>query len=372
MKLVPSSRVGLVPDSPEFTILLAALRQQDPQSVLSLARSRTVDWNRLFLMVLYHKVHGVVFEYLRSTGVLDEVLRAGSTKLLLVNHWSQLVQENRFAYRRNRALISDVDTAFRACNIPYTMAKGGLNLIDRGCYSDHERKMYDLDLMVRRSQTSEVIEAVRTLGFVVGDYDWRNDRVNEFDQMQVRTWLLHARGLPNLVRPAGPESRLRVDVLQAQFVTRYGGTDLAAEYFIDRSSRPEGYWVVGDHLFLSQLILHVQREMTDDNFAAWSMDWNLIKFLDIHRWLECLSAGGDQIGDDLGSFLEVQQSEMGIELDVRIFGYLAALFPNSEFYRPFQLANAELQNFEACLVALGQHSEGSAAEWDSLVGGKTS
>lgn len=372
MTVTQSGRDGLTTDSAELMILLAAIRNQDPESILPLTLSATVDWNRLFLTALYHKAHGVVFEYLRSTGVLDKVLRAGRTKLLLVNHWSQLVQENRFAYRRNKAMISDIDTVFAAHGISYTMAKGGVNLIDRGCYLQQERKMYDLDLMVRRSQTSDVIEAVRSLGFVVGDYDWRNDRVSELDDTQIRTWLLHARGLPNMVRPAGPESRLRVDVLQAQFVTRYGATDLDAEYFIDRSSRPEGYWVVGDHPFLVQLILHVQREMEDGNFAAWSMDWNLIKFLDIHRWLQCLTGDGDRVGDDLGRFAEFQQSETGIRLDVRIFGYLAALFPYEDAYKPFRLSDGELAGFEARLVTLGQHTGSSAAQWDSLVGGKTS
>ncbi|TYB48531.1 nucleotidyltransferase family protein [Actinomadura chibensis] len=250
--------------------------------------SLDVDWNRTFLLALWHKVAFIVYERLRTTGLLDTAIGSGRLPLLLANHWSQLVAVNQVRHANHSAELEQIDAALTAHGVRYAVGKGGPLLIPE-IYSPYERKMYDVDLLADRSHSEAVIEALRGIGYQMGAYDRRTRTLRGIGKDDLRNWLLHSRGLPNFVKVA--DSRL-IDhsICQVQFHlgdTKTGKTRPAG-VLLDGRVRRNRFWAIERAAVLTQLGLHIYREFTDESFRHWGMGSNLVKFADLARWVDHL------------------------------------------------------------------------------------
>jgi len=206
----------------EMALILAMSRrvQEDDPAGLALAGSMVdegLDWERLFLKSLWHKVAFIVLHNLIELGLIDRALSTGKLPLLLLNHWKQLAAANDYRNRIQLGTLDERERALVVANVQCVVAKGGPLLIP-SCYSRKERKIYDLDFLCDRNEKGAVERVFAGQGFVIGSYCHRERSLRPLTGAEIRPWLLHARGLPNFVLKLDDPFVAYV-VAQVQFVS---------------------------------------------------------------------------------------------------------------------------------------------------------
>lgn len=350
---------------------IVALVSEDPAGLDRV--NPNADWNRIFLLALWHKVAFIVFERLRESGLLDQAISKGRFPLLLANHWSQLVGVNELRHAHYLAELKTIDAALAARDIIYAVGKGGPILIPE-IYSPYERKMYDVDLLADRAAAPSVIEAMQSIGYQMGEYDRRTRTLQPLGNDELRTWLLHSRGLPNFVNIA--DTRL-IDhaICQVQFSvgdTKSGKTRPAG-VLLEGRLRKDDFWMIPRSAVLTQLGLHIYREFKDESFHHWGMGLNLIKLSDLSRWVDHLS------DNDLTEAISHMQG-LGYTAEVSVGAHLARLAfesPRLEHLASLDRSGIDISFGRNELYAAMDHvlattSHGSdQSQWSKLVGFKT-
>ena len=90
------------------TILALCDSARDPFAAVEDVRqlmANGLDWNRFFLLVLWHKVAFLSYERLIAWELLDEALNRAGLPLLLLNHWKQL---HAFNALRNARMLEEL------------------------------------------------------------------------------------------------------------------------------------------------------------------------------------------------------------------------------------------------------------------------
>lgn len=273
--------------SKELDLIVRCCFEVEDSQILAICGS-TIDWNKLFISSLWHKVSFIVLNRLKLVGAIDVALRDGNLPLLLLNHWKQLifVNEQRNAIHCSAAV--EISSVFSHNKIPYAISKGGLAMFER-IYSTVERKTYDIDLIANREQMAEIESCMSALGYRIGDYNHQQDIIQPLPVAVRRKWLIHSRGLPNFLRKTGIPG-IPYIVVQVQFKigSTFAGSDFDAASLIDRAVPTQYGSTVCDGDLLLQTILHLNRETSEPSFDEWNMSWNLIKFCDIDRVIKYL------------------------------------------------------------------------------------
>ena len=279
------------------TILALCDSARDPFAAVEDVRqlmANGLDWNRFFLLVLWHKVAFLSYERLIAWELLDEALNRAGLPLLLLNHWKQLHAFNALRNARMLEELRAITESMAAHDVPSIVGKGGPLLIGP-CYELSERKMYDLDLLAPRDRLREIIAAMSAVGYHLGTYSHARRELAPLPRADLRRWLLLARGLPNFRRVTSvPE--LEVAIAQVQFAVGSTGRSrhhVPAELLIKHAvpvevqgSSGRTWTTQGPQLsdVLLQLCLHISRQILDPEHADWGMGWNLIKFCDLQRF----------------------------------------------------------------------------------------
>lgn len=252
-----------------------------------------IDWSRLFMVAMWNKVLFLLYDRLVELRLIDQALRSGGLPLLLLNHWKQLHRVNAERNKTQAEELAKLGTLLQREGVDYAVGKGGPLLIGR-CYVPTSRKSYDLDLLGSREQIDELRRVMALAGYRHAVYSHETGEYSELPSVEVRKWLLHARGLPNFVKRI---DALHMDyiIVQVQFKigsTAKGGWSDAGVMLERAISTSAGLRSVCDEDLLIQLALHIYRETHESSFDDWSMSWNLIKFCDLARFARWISDQG--------------------------------------------------------------------------------
>lgn len=244
-----------------------------------------LNWSQIFMDSMWHKVLFILLENLITSGLADRALTKGNLPLMILNHWKQLMQVNLI---RNRTHFQEVKNLFQndeLKSLNLAVSKGGIALIDK-VYTMSNRKMYDIDLIGERHEHKNILRLFNNLNYKMGSYEHSKEEIIPLPKDELRKWLLHTRGLPNFIKEIDSEiMRYIIVQVQYQIGTTIESDTIPSEVFLSQTIEHKGIKVVSDIDLLLQLVLHLYRETKEDSFKEWNMDWNLIKFCDLDRFI---------------------------------------------------------------------------------------
>ncbi len=356
-------------------LALSRKRQEDDPAGLALAGSIVddgLDWERLFLKSLWHKVAFIVLQNLIELGLVDRALSTGNLPLLLLNHWKQLAAANDYRNRLQLDVLDGLERALASANVQCVVAKGGPLLVP-SCYSRKERKIYDLDFLCDRNDKGQVERVFVDEGFVIGSYSHRDRSLRPLTSAEIRPWLLHARGLPNFVLKLD-DPFVEYIVAQVQFGIGVGRDQRPLSIFDiqDRLAVDGHRRRIGEVDTFISLCLHLARETESELFSGWGMDWNVIKITDVVRCADIIVVTE---GHDLAD----RARQLGVHAPVaRAIAICTLIMPTPAIARLQQAlpmdeaARGRLPTISQLAIAMSRLCFTPAiTKWDEMVGTKT-
>lgn len=361
-------------------LLLSSARDSDLNNdILGKKVVGELDWNRIFLDAMNHKVLFILYEKLNRLGLLDVALKEGNLSLLLLNHWKQLYKVNGIKNEIYFQELSKLQKKFSDNHVKCVISKGGPVLINQ-VYSITERKMYDLDFIASREDIAKISECFYEVGFIHGEYIHSNDELIPSEKSEIRKWLLHTRGIPNFVKKVNSPV---IDIVVAQVQFKIGSTikggTIDTTKLIEDADVKDGILAVSDEDLLIQLANHIYRETQEEEFADWNMNWNLIKFCDLDRYIHYKFDGNKKRAELIKRIVELGFVNQALYA----FYYTDKLFPSSlykticneliemlpesiEYYAKLKSKDVIQETF-----LLGNKKHKNNNNWKELMGAKT-
>ncbi|NUT19788.1 MAG: hypothetical protein HOV77_11415 [Hamadaea sp.] len=355
-------------------------------SIMERMTAQQIDWNRLFILGLWHKVAFLALQRLMDLDLLDAALESCGLPLLLLNHWKQL---HRVNLRRNELLQTELGRivmAFQRRAVPYAVGKGGPLLIGP-CYRPSERKMYDLDFLAPRDAFEAATAAMAEGGYVMGRYGHSQSSIMDLREGELRKWLLISRGLPNFIRKID-DVALDISIAQIQFrigSTGQGGRSIPADPLIANAAACDVGWSgTSDNVMVArpsmpdtflQLALHIVRETTDAEHRDWGMSWNLIKLCDLDRFVRTLQVPTHEITDRAIELGFATHCRYALEATFAVFpgsAPVATLLARFRDLLPAEdIPTPTIATIGREMAALAQVSKPADSSWTAWMGVKT-
>lgn len=335
-----------------------------------------LDWTQIFTDSMWHKVLFIVLENLITSGLADKALRNGNLPLMILNHWKQLMHVNSIRNDIHFKEVKEMFQKIRQESLSLAVSKGGIALIGK-IYTMNNRKMYDIDLIGKRDEHKDIVQLFNDIEYKMGSYQHSTEELIPLPKDEVRKWLLHTRGLPNFVKMTNSDIMRYVIVqVQYQIGTTVTKETIPSELFLTQSIDNQGIQTVSDVDLLLQLVLHLYRETKEDSFKEWNMDWNLIKFCDLDRFIHYIHDMGllDEFFKRAIELNLYNQCIYSMELVNIVFpsditseglNLLKSRSPSldRESYTPEDVFNK--------LFKLGKHYPKPSSKWSELMEGKT-
>ncbi len=363
--------------SPELRLILKSCSGREELTDLPDLAVHELDWSRVLLLSLWHKTAFVTMRGLQRTNSIENALKTGNLPLLLLNHWKQLHAVNT---HRSKILIEraqHIRTTAHQANLPLVVAKGGVLLIGR-CYTVDERKMYDIDFLAAREDINQLVTFFEEAGFFLGEFNHENNEIRKLPHEALRAWLLLGRGMPNFLRsendPFHPYS-----IAQVQF--ELGSTELKKTIpaqkifeYCEKRITPKGEaLLLSDGALFMQLCLHIFRESRETTFKNWNMDFNLIKYLDLARFIDAIGSS-DALQDCLETAHQVGFGQECLDVLQELQLVFEIPLLNGVVPTPSgEDANEKQRQLAFTMEHLGVSKKNSDdSQWEQIVGKKTS
>lgn len=335
-----------------------------------------LNWTQIFVDSMWHKVLFIVLENLITSGLADKALKEGNFPLMILNHWKQLMQVNLIRNRIHFQEIKDLfqNSEFKSLNL--AVSKGGIALIDK-VYTMSNRKMYDIDLIAQRSEHKSILQLFNDLNYKMGSYQHSKEELIPLPKGELRKWMLHTRGLPNFVKKVDSEiMRYIIVQVQYQIGTTIESETVPSEVFLSQRIQHNGIETVSDIDLLLQLVLHLYRETKEDSFKEWNMDWNLIKFCDLDRFIHYMHSK-KLLDKFIQRAIELElynQSIYSFELVNIVFPSKITLECLNSLKKEVGMSNhsnySQSEIFDK-LFKLGRYYPKPSSKWSELMEGKT-
>lgn len=139
--------------------------------------ANNIDWKEVLFQAVTHRTLNLLYYHLRSLSLLKGVEQEVK-KLMDMNY--------KLIGIRNRAYLNEfgrIANEFNKRSIRAVVLKG--MLLSSTIYPEIETRYFnDIDFLVKKSDISEVTDAITSLGFVQGQYNESTDKIEEASKKQ--------------------------------------------------------------------------------------------------------------------------------------------------------------------------------------------
>jgi Uncharacterised nucleotidyltransferase len=246
-----------------------------------------LDWNYVVVLAAQHKVLQLVWHNLVAEGWTKQAIAtSGLTEMWALYLW-QLYTMNHERNKLYLGALEELAEAFEARGLTVLALKGGA-LIGT-LYAPQARLVNDLDFLSSREQSRAVREAVESLGYRFGVYDYSRHELRPLERRVERAWLFHNHTLPTFYRlsdtPFLPYFKVQVG---------FDFFDPFEEFSADtgpilaraRQKHPSSRTLIpSPEDMLINLCAHIFREGVSMVYDDYNINWQLTKMCDLRAFL---------------------------------------------------------------------------------------
>lgn len=222
--------------------------------------------------------------------VTPNLLRV-DTENLIAWQWKRLLITLHTANReRNKALFAEADVilrAFEEAGLAVLPLKG-MHLAQDMYHDAGSRTMNDLDLLIRREDRQAVSDAIRGIGYIVGDVDPVTGVVHEASRKDVVKWSMYVGNLHKHVKRLGTPfaEYCRVDFsYDATGAGDFALTDHLFAGAVDEHCGPTPTRMLNRIDFFLHIALHLHKEAVNEKWLRAGSEQHLIKYCDLREYL---------------------------------------------------------------------------------------
>lgn len=250
-----------------------------------------INWGKFLEEAFNHKVHDLVWFNIQKNQLLKYLPKYVCNLFDL--HWKWTILKSNSYFKH----IGEIATMLNKAGIPYAFIKG-FDLIDKlYCNkSEYIRTFNDLDILVEPKHLDKIEKLFLDKGFVFGNYDFNENRVEPADRYEIMKMKMTSHQLYPLVKKvnydnegvfAGP---INIDI---NFTIFDGGKSIPAisterllkTACIRKAFNGIEYSSLDIYYTFVQLVCHLYREAHTEVFIEQKNDISLQKFYDIYEYL---------------------------------------------------------------------------------------
>lgn len=342
-------------DSHEKLLLLCArieMGEREEEEAKAIIASG-FDIDAFILLANRHKVIQLAGPHLFR---LDETGKIKNMYKRLFNHY---YEGNKL---RNDLMLEEgkrVLTAFDSQGIKAIPLKGFV-LLER-IYQDHGlRVCNDLDFLIDLDDRNNVSKALKSIGYVIGDYNWSTNAVTQVSRQEELMWKMHIGNIYPHVKLFDNPILRHVDIdfsYDVDLKKNYRASKGLLSNAVHSSLGGVPSYMLDEVDFLIHIAIHLYKEATNVQWVLLHADLNLIKFCDLR---ECALALHKQGKLDWSAISRRSEELQANEAIFYSFYYLDYLY-NDGFSEQLQ-AHLDIRD-STFLEKYGEIDYGSAISW---------
>lgn len=275
----------------DFQLMQALARhtfsKDDVSKARDLVENETINWDIFFGKCIKQKIAGLVYLNLNRWGLESNVTPAVRMAFRL------LYCAHRERNRHILATMREVVTKLAAADVDIRPLKG--SVLVPLVYSDEgSRILSDIDLFIRKNDTTRVIAIMHEMGFLQGTYCAETGTIEPLTREEYLIWKLKMFNLPGFMR-ISENPFVAVECVDFTFGLGFlDDRDLSNE-MMSRRGVIAGIETLDPIDFYLHVCSHLFKEASNDAWVQLGLAVNLIKFCDV-RELSLRLFGPDQQG----------------------------------------------------------------------------
>lgn len=257
--------------------------EKTKNAVKELVKKEMIDWDYVMAASSSNKVCTLVF-----SNLLNIVPDVDLPKDILLNYKCMKIKlrtHNEYIFEEYRKVRSElVRSGVR------TFSLKGAWLIENIYKDKGIRSINDIDCLFPREMEADLIEAMGNVGYIQGQYDSLNQRVEGFSREKQIAW---KRKMNNLMpfQKTTPIKSLPTVIFDFSFALDLSKDESAVKEMINNA---DGEYLRKAHFFV-HLCAHLYKEATNAIWILETTDLNLIKFCDVREYI--MQMGRDDINE---------------------------------------------------------------------------
>lgn len=269
----------------EYSAVLEIVKYPVKKSdrLIEVLEDKSLNWIEILGYLCYHRMAGIAYENINSVDVRKLDFPVFFTTFMV--HQSQGVRTSL-----QKEHIREISSKLVERNIKHVFLKG--SVLSGSIYPIGARASNDIDILVSKKSVNAVKEAMESLGFVQGKYDYKNDRIDKFDQKIIEERMSTLGELAQFVKIVNRTASKTIDV-DVNFSLDWTpeGTDDAVNLFLDQrilTDVGDGFSIYSlrhEHLFI-QLCSHLYKDAALLDIVKKRKVLDLYKFVDIYAFIQ--------------------------------------------------------------------------------------
>ncbi|MFS0870425.1 nucleotidyltransferase family protein [Paenibacillus xylanilyticus] len=144
----------------------------------------------------------------------------------------------------------------------------------------------DLDFLIDLSDRNKVSQVLKSLGYVIGDYDWSSNTINQVSRQEEMLWKMHIGNIyPHVKLSEDPLVR-HIDIdfsYDVDLKKNYQASKELLENAVQTNLEDTPAYLLEEMDFLIHIAIHLYKEATNVQWVLLHADLNLIKFCDLRE-----------------------------------------------------------------------------------------
>ena len=270
---------------PEWIILEQIVKKAEKETVEKILRENQINWGELTEQAMSHKIFPMVGYYFISNDLFSYLPP-------FMNQYFRICYDVNFdktkIIKNKTIFICDL---LDKNNIEYVVTKG--TVLDNELYDNMGyRFLSDVDFIVKYEYKKQVVELLKTKGFIIGTVDWKTNSIREMNREEYLKYMTTPDKLPEFVCEVDNPINKYVSV---GFVTSFTWSKCDYQVDIDEAFKKivrvkigiedKRIPVLSSTYHFIYIILHLYKHAWVEYLSRWNNDVNLVKFGDVyHFW----------------------------------------------------------------------------------------
>lgn len=160
----------------EQEVILEILKYDSSEKLINLLNDDSINWINVLGYLTYHRIAGLAYEKVNNINIrLFDFPVFFTTYMINQSQKVRTLEQNKW--------INTISKELNNRNINHVFLKGAI--LNNCLFNCGARASNDIDILVKKSDISEVTSVLKKLGFIQGKYNYKKKKIEEYSQKEI-------------------------------------------------------------------------------------------------------------------------------------------------------------------------------------------